>query len=476
LSLDRRRFLEIAAWAGAGAGLSALGCPRSAEARRPNVLFIAVDDLNNWAGCLGGHPDARTPNLDRLAKRGTLFTAAHCPSPLCAASRTAVFTGLEAYTSGIYANQEDFREYYPEMETLPQRFRAEGYHTMGVGKLFHIPDPGSFDEHVQHGQANLRHKRSDDSWGFLRPLHHRDMFNWGPLDVRPSQMFDVKVVRSVEEFLTRDYDRPFFLAAGLFQPHLPWFVPAEYFEPFPPEEITMPLVKPNDLRDVPRLARWTVGALSRRVNQLVIRNNQARKAVASYLAAMAYMDDNLGKILRALRNSAYADDTLVVLWSDHGHLLGEKDHWGKHALWEQATQVPLVVKGPGIAEGVRCAVPVTLIHLYPTLLDLCGLTPKTGLDGRSLVPLIRHPDAAWDVPAIMNYGQSLSVRSERWRYTRYSDGAEELYDHQHDPHEWDNMAAAGPLYNEVKTRLAATLPTRLHPAVSHPTDPLPDDA
>ncbi len=432
---------------------------------RPNVLFIAVDDLNDWTGCLAGHPQAYTPNLDRLAARGVLFTRAYCAAPACNPSRVALMTGIAPYRSGIYHNSQPWRPVMPNVITLAQYFMQHGYKVMGSGKIFHgaYPDPRSWEIYW----PSKTRTRPSDPLPPMRPLNgipNTAHFDWGPIDADDRAMGDYKVVQWVCDRLMETHDRPFFLACGLFRPHLPWYVPRKYFERFPLDEIELPVVKEDDLADIPpagvRMAR------PQRDHARVLKYHQWKNAVQGYLASIYFMDTLLGRLIDTLDRSPHAANTIVVLWSDHGWHLGEKKHWRKFALWEEATRVPLIFVVPdgvaavpgGTKPGGRCERTVSLLDIYPTLVELCGLPPRPGLDGRSLVRLLRNPEAEWARPAITTHGyKKHAVRTERWRYIRYADGSEELYDHSKDPYEWTNLAER-PEYARIKEELAAWLP------------------
>lgn len=441
----------------------AAALPAALAAQQPaprNVLFIAVDDLNDWIGCLGGHPDSRTPNFDRLAAHGTLFTKAYCAAPLCNPSRAALLTGLRPSSTGVYDNNQPFRQspHARDAVTLPQHFRAHGYRTMGSGKIYHdaFPDQPSWDE---FWPSLDRQKPADPRPDKLpaNGIPNTAHFDWGPLPNPDRDMGDAQVVDYVTGQLARRQDKPFFLACGLFRPHLPWYVPAKYFDLFPLDRITLPSVKQDDLDDVPPIGKRM--AKPDGDHAKVLGHNQWRKAVQAYLASIAFADAQLGRVLDALDRSSYRDNTTVVLWSDHGWHLGEKLHWRKFALWEEATHNVLMIRAPGLTRpGILCHRPVSLLDIYPTLVDLHQLPAPAGLEGTSLLPLLRNPNAARERPALTTYGRNNhSLRSDRWRYIRYSDGTEELYDHQDDDLEWHNLAA-DPRYALVKQDLARWLP------------------
>ena len=461
----RREFLKAV-----GAGTLALGLPLgayAAGAKKPNVLFIAIDDLNDWIGCLGGQPDVKTPNLDRLAKRGVLFTNAHCPAPACNPSRAALMTGIRPSTSGVYYNSQPWRQspVLSKAVTLPQHFTAHGYTSIGSGKIFHgrFPDPDSWQEYWPSPTQN----RPKDA---LPPQEKRPLngiprtgnFDWGPIDAAPAEMSDWQVADWTIGQLGKAHDRPFFMACGFFRPHLPWFAPKKYFDMYPLAKIALPNVKEDDLDDVPAMGQ----AMAKRIGDhaKVVKNKQWREAVQGYLASISFADECVGRVLRALDESAHRDNTVIVLWSDHGWHLGEKLHWRKFSLWEEATHNVLMMAGPGISSpGARCDAPVNLLDIYPTLIDLCDLERREELEGVSLAPLLKDPKAKWDRPALTTHGRgNHSIRSRRWRYTQYADKTEELYDHSKDELEWTNLAG-NPEFAAVKQDLQRWLPQKNAP-------------
>lgn len=445
MDFSRREFLGMV---GGAVSLSAQGS-------KPNVLFIAIDDLNDWIGCLGGHPDVKTPNIDRLAKRGVLFTKAYCAAPVCNPSRTALMTGLRPSTTGVYENRHPWREapLLKNAVTLAQHFMANGYDVRGGGKIFHnsYNDPASWHEWLKEPPNPVPDKRPANG------IPNKAQFDWGPVDCDDKEMSDWKVAEWASAQLRKKRDKPFFLAPGFIRPHLPWYVPRKYFELYNAETVTLPVVKDDDLDDVPPEGRRL--ALRSGDHKAVLEHGQWRRAVQGYLASISFTDACVGKVLDALDASEYAKNTIVVLWSDHGWHLGEKLHWRKFALWEEATRNPFMMVVPGVTRpGMRCDRTVDYMSLYPTMIELCGLTPKSGLEGISIVPLLKNPAARWDRPAVTTYERgNHSVRSERWRYIRYYDGSEELYDHAGDDMEWTNLASK-PEFTKVKTELAKWLP------------------
>ncbi|MBA3316010.1 MAG: sulfatase [Planctomycetaceae bacterium] len=415
----------------------AVGVASAADETRPNVLFIAVDDLNDWIGSLGGHPQTKTPNLDRLAKRGVNFTRAYCSAPACNPSRASLMSGLRPATTGVYHNNQPWRPAMPKAVTLGELFRKHGYESVGYGKIFHgrFNDERGWDEYESPEDypkpspevANDPHSRAG---GIV----------FGKLDASDEEMGDFKNVSKGIAYLGKKHDKPFFLACGLTRPHMPWQVPAKYYDMFPLESIQLPEVPDDDLKDIP--AAGLKVAKPQGDHATVLRTENWRQAVQAYLASIAFADAQIGRLIDGLDNSDYADNTIVILWGDHGWHLGEKQHWRKFALWEEATRAPLMMSVPGMTEaGGVCERPIEFVHVYPTLAELCGLKPPSNLDGKSFVSLLEDPAAKWDAAAVTTHGKNNhAVRTEKWRYIRYADGSEELYDHESDPNEWTNLA------------------------------------
>jgi len=435
----------------------------SAAASKRNVLFIAIDDLNDWVGSLGGHPQARTPNLDRFAASGVNFTSAHCAAPLCNPSRAALMTGLRPSTTGVYQNTQPFRESARGRNavTLTQHLMASGYKAIGSGKIYHggFPDPQSWNDYFPDNRGRdvppspAPPKDKLPLNGIPRTAH----FDWGPIDNSDEDMGDYKVAQWVSEQLGKRYNDPMFIACGMTRPHLPWYVPKKYFEMFPLDTIQLPAVRNDDLNDVP--AAGVRMAKPDGDHAKVIEHGQWKKAVQGYLASIAFCDAMLGNVFRALELSPKAKETAVVLWSDHGWHLGEKLHWRKFSLWERSTRNLLMMNIPGVtAARGRCARTVSLMDIYPTLIDVLGLPKRPELESQSLVSLLRNPSGPRKEPALTTYGKgNHTVRTEQWRYIRYNDGSEELYDHRSDPNEWTNLAAA-PQHAPIKAELAQWLP------------------
>jgi len=434
-----------------------LSCSACTAKEPPNVLFIAIDDLNDWVGTLGGYPGVITPNLDRLGERGVFFTKAYCAAPACNPSRAALMTGVLPSTSGVYRNRNPWRrsQVLQDALTIPQYFMANGYKAMGSGKIFHgrYPDPASWQEYWPSQRKNSPVDPVPEN----RPVNgipDTAHFDWGSLENPVTDMGDWQVADWVIDQLDKKHDRPFFLACGFFRPHLPWYVPQKYFDLYPLEAITLPEVNENDHDDIPKAGREMA---RREDHENVLKYKQWRKAVQGYLASITFADECVGRVIEALDNSAYRDNTIIVLWSDHGWHLGEKLHWRKFSLWEEATHNVLYFSGPGVAKG-RSEYPVNLLDIYPTLIDLCKLPALSQVEGESLTPVLADPDAHPGRPALTTHGfQNHSLRSKRWRYIRYADGSQELYDHDNDELEWRNLAG-DPQYQSVIADLSKWLP------------------
>lgn len=409
-----------------------------AAATPPNVLLISIDDLNDWTGCLGGHPQAKTPNIDRLAKRGTLFSNAHCQSPVCNPSRASLMTGRYPHSSGVYFLAPDLKKapVLKKVPTLPEVFAANGYETLAAGKLFHSGNERFFQTY-------------GGTFGGFGPTpeekisqpHGHPLWDWGAFPEKDADMPDEKVALWAVEQLSTPKEKPFFLAVGFWRPHVPMFAPQKWFDLHPLDEIQLPTVLADDVADLPQYGRdltslkhvaptheWLTGA------------GEWKHAVQAYLASVSFADYQLGRVLDALDASPHADHTIIVLFSDHGFHLGEKERWAKRSLWEDSTRVPLIVSAPGFPQNQICEQPAELLDIFPTLLELAELSPTTPQEGQSLTPLMRDVEADWEHPAVTSFGPgNFSIRSRTHRFLQYHDGSQELYDHRSDPHEWHNL-------------------------------------
>jgi arylsulfatase A-like enzyme len=418
---------------------------------RPNVLMIAVDDLNHWVGYLGRNRQTSTPNIDRLAARGLRFSRSYCAAPVCNPSRTALLTGMRPATTGAYDNRDDWRTVVRPELTLLTTFRQAGYYVAGAGKIYH----GGFDRRSEWDDY-LKREGPDPT-----PTGDRGVggIKFAPLDCGDDDMREARIVGYGIEQLKRRHERPFFLTIGLHKPHMPWNVPQKYFDLHPLASIELPPTKADDLADVPREGVRMADPEGDHATMLA--SGRWKEAVQAYLAAVSYADAMIGRLLDALEASPFRDNTIVVLWGDHGWHLGEKEHWRKFALWEEATRAPLIWVVPGLTNANSlCERTVDFMTIYPTLCDLAGIPIPTHVEGQSILKLLTDPQAPWDTPALTTYKfNNHAVRSEGWRYIRYADGSEELYDESQDPYEWTNLAGREDLAAK-KAELAKLMPIK----------------
>lgn len=442
-----------------GSWLAVLGprleaaAPATPAARRPpNVLFIASDDLNAWVTHLGRNPQTRTPNIDRLAAKGVTFTHAYTPVPACEPTRLAIMGGRRPWTTGCYYNGDRWKNFQKPGEGLTAQFLKAGYHVAGAGKIYHGDQslPEEWSEYMSHQGLSATGEGVTKDEGFHQPLRH---------DLKDSDLDDWHTVNWCIEHLRKASDKPLFLACGLHKPHLPFAVPRKYYEMFPRDSIQLPPYLENDLDDIPAAGRKMAKAENDHAKFL--QSGRWKDAVQSYLATIAYVDMNIGRLLDAFEQSPYRDNTIIVFWGDHGWSLGEKQHWRKFALWEEPTRAPLIWVAPGVTRpgGVSTRT-VDFMSIYPTLCELAGLPRPGHVEGPSIVSLLRDPKSPWDQPALSTHGfKNHTVRTEDWRLIRYADGSEEFYDERKDPYEWTNLATR-PEFAAVKAKLAALLPTR----------------
>jgi arylsulfatase A-like enzyme len=480
--------------------------------QRPNVLFIACDDLNDWVGFMKGHPDTITPNMDRLAQRGVVFDRAYCASPICGPSRAAILTGFKPETSGVYNNAGTYIDYVPNAVVLPRFFKNNGYLVMGAGKINHAmgcvvpenyhefgPDAGAIGGPFTWEELNMnpgiKVERKDIAGisdniasgivkniypgkqikrGSLaatlplnnidnridRPANGYNTFDWGPVSVSDDDMPDGKMATWAEQKLKSQFTSPFFLAVGFYRPHQPWYAPAKYYEPFAGRELAVPVTVNRDLDDCGPAARhyahypWS-GSFA-----TVQKHNQWQDAIRGYLASIHFVDAQVGRLLDALDASPYKENTIIVLWSDHGWELGEKEHWGKHSPWEGSIRVPLVIVPPASMKVTpkRTAAFASLLDLYPTLTDLCGLDIPNDLDGRSLAPVLTGKQRSVRDYIVTSLGRStFCIRQGDMKLIRYYDGSEELYDLKGDPHEFRNLVN-DPVHTKTLRKLRTLAP------------------
>ncbi len=405
-----------------------------------NVILISVDDLNDWIGCLGGHPQAKTPYIDKLASEGVLFSNAQCQSPVCNPSRASMMSSLYPSTTGIYFLEPDLveSEVARNNTLMPQRFQDEGYYVTGAGKLFHngaginekyVPNYGG-----QFGGFGPYPDKKISSY----PGH--PLWDWGAYPEKDEQMPDNMLANWAVKQLNMKHDSALWLGVGFYRPHVPQYAPQKWFDMYPLETLQLPKTIGNDLEDISQY-----GIDLTRLKHVspaydwVTQNNEWKPLVQSYLACVSFVDAQIGKVLTAIENSDYANNTYIVLYSDHGFHLGEKERFAKRSIWEDGARVPMIIAGPGIAKGKVCNKPVQLLDIYPTLLELTGLTADSLHEGNSLVPLLQDPKHEWLHMARTSFGPgNYAIVSENYRYIQYNDGSEEFYDHTKDPHEWHN--------------------------------------
>ena len=426
---------------------------RSAEpVSKPNVLFIAVDDLNHWVGHLGRNPQTRTPNIDRLAKMGVTFTRAYCAAPVCNPSRAALLSGMRPGATGVYDNGQNYEQAFKPEVCLPMQFKNAGYRTMASGKIYHggPGDRSQWDEIGQHRRGDAKPKPEQNTGvGGIK---------FAPLDCADNELVDWDVASFAVEQLGKKSGQPFFLAIGFHKPHMPWNVPKKYYDMFPLESIELPPHTTNDLDDVPPVGKSM--AAPNGDHAAILKSGRWKEAIQGYLAAIAYLDMNVGRVLEAYEKSPSRTNTIVIFWGDHGWHLGEKEHWRKFALWEESTRAPFIWIVPGVTKpGGVCERTVDFMSVYPTLCDFAEIARPKHVEGDNIRTLLAEPKAAWTNVAITTFRRNNhAIRTERWRYIHYSDGGEELYDHRNDEYEWTNLVSSAAFEREKK-ELAKWLPT-----------------
>jgi arylsulfatase A-like enzyme len=428
----------------------------AAVPQRPNVLFIVIDDLNHWVGYLGRNPQTKTPSIDKLARSGVWFTRSYCAAPVCNPSRASLMSGLRPGATGVYENQNDWRTVISEELPLTTAFRKAGYYVAGAGKIYHeaYTRPSEWDDYLKNPGTDPLPK-GDTGVGGIK---------FAPLDCGDEDLREWKIVNYGIEQLQRKHDKPFFLAVGLHKPHMPWNVPRKYYDMHPLNEINLPPYREDDLKDLP--AEGVRMAKPDGDHALILKSGRWKDAIQGYLAAISYSDAMVGRLLDAFNKSPYRDNTIVCFLSDHGWHLGEKQHWRKFALWEEATRAPFIWVVPGLTKAnVKCERAVDFMTIYPTLMDLCGLPTPSHVQGRSIRLLLEKPAALWGEPAVTTYRyMNHSVRTEGWRFIRYAQGGEELYDETKDPYEWFNLATK-PEQEGQKGNLSRWLPKENKPDI-----------
>lgn len=442
--------LILAVFAAMGPTIAAQG-EASSPVQQPDVLLIAIDDLNDWVGCMDGHPQVKTPNIDRLAKRGVLFTNAHCQSPVCWASRASFMSGKLPSTTGVYLLGGDFRASpaLKDHKQLAELFNDRGYQTMTAGKIYHN----------NHGPETFKVRGPGQSFGPIPKKNEggkinykqgHPLWDWGAYPDDETVMPDYKSAEwAAEQLKAQPKDKPLFMAVGMCRPHVPMYAPPKYFDMYPDlKDIVLPEVKDDDRDDIPEYGqRLTAGFPAPRHAWFFEEQNkkdmQWQRAVKGYLASITFADAQVGKVLDALDESGRADNTIVVLLSDHGFHMGEKQRWAKRSLWSESTKVPFIIAGPGIKPNRKTNQPAGLVDMVPTLVEICGLQDPGGLDGRSLTPQLKDVNAKRPPTISTWWFENHAVISERYRYIRYKDGSEELYDMKADPNEWHNLVGKG---------------------------------
>ena len=450
--------------------------------------------MNDWLGCYGCE-QAITPNIDTLASQGVLFEKAYCAAAVCNASRVSVLTGKHPCSTGIYLDQP-LLYCHPELVTIPAYFKQNGYTVHGGGKLFH-QTPGHLDVQAFDSYYEWVDNPQSRAWGMDYVQNYAELFgidkhimafsktaiqgNNNHFDFHAfddklePRMADSMVTTWAVDFLAQEHNRPFFLAVGLYSPHKPNYAPRQYYDQYPLDKIVTPVVPDDDLDDLPNRSKNLQQNRAKGLTALIKDCHETAEFVRGYLASVTYADAQVGRLLQALENSPYHDNTIIVLWTDNGYHLGEKMHWGKYTLWERATHVPLIIAGGPANPGHRCKTPVSLIDLYPTLIDLCGLPPMQALDGESLVDCLEQPApdreryiiSAWQFPyGKQNVRPCISVRSRDWRYIYYPRGNHELYNEVDDPNEWHNLADC-PEYIDIIKQLRQHLPKNMQTPGPH---------
>ena len=443
----------------------------AAQPRKPNVLFISSDDLNNDLGCYG-HSLVKSPNIDRLAKRGVRFDRAYTQFPLCSPSRTSMMTGLRPDTTKVYDLQKHFRETLPDVVTMSQLFQKNGYFAARVGKIYHYGNPGQIgtdgldDAPSWNVRINPRGVDKDEEKVLTNLTPKRGLgasLSFYASPAPDEAHTDGKVALETIKLLEQNKDKPFFIAAGFYRPHCPYIAPQKYFDLYPLEKIKAAIEIPGEREKLLPAALqtpdWNFG-----VDEL-----GQRKSIQAYYASISFLDTQVGKLLDALERLGLAENTIVVFWSDHGYLLGQHGQWHKQSLFEGSARTPLILAGPGVtAKGKTSGRTVEAVDFYPTLADLSGLVGSpTNLAGRSLRPLLKNPNAKWDKPAFTQqrrgnaekgFFMGYSVRNERYRYTEWDEGRKgvELYDYNRDPNELQNIAN-DPKYAKIVTQMKQLL-------------------
>ncbi len=449
----------------------------TASDTKPNVLFLICDDLNCDLGCYG-HPQVQSPNIDQLAKQGVRFEHAYCQFPLCGPSRASFMTGMYPDQTLVHRNGIYIREHVPNVKTMSQMFRDNGYFATRVGKIYHYNVPkhigtsGHDDPYSWNQTFNPRGRDVDDEDQIfsLVPGSYGGTLSWLAAEGTDAEQADGIAADIAIEQLKKfaKSKEPFFLAVGLYRPHTPYVAPKSYFEKYPVDQIKVPQSPDGYLKTIPASARKSV---TRKKNQIDLPDKLARQAIQAYYASITFADAQLGHILSALKETGLDENTIVVFTSDHGYHMGEHGHWQKTTLFENATHVPLIIAGPGVtAKGQAAAAPAEMVDFYPTLAELCGLKAPASVSGISQVPALKDATATPRKTALTQYLNGYSLRTPTFRYTEWGkNGSEgvELYDHSSDPAEMHNLANQAET-QKLRVELAEILHERIEQANAAP--------
>jgi arylsulfatase A-like enzyme len=456
---------------------SGAGAAEETTASKPNILLIISDDLNDWIGPMKGNPQGKTPNLDKLAARGMTFRNNQCAAPLCNPSRAAFLSGLRPSTTGIYDNQQTWMPHIAKGLCINDYIRTAGYRSLGTGKIFHYKNyrPEEWDQVFYPSDDTLPNHRAKRKPGQFGYREFTEGEPEGPFQEKRAEqeLVDAQSVAWCRERF-EDTTAPFFMVCGIHRPHTPWDVPKKYFDQYPLESIQLPEVLPGDLDDVPEAAKALVRPeQGESKHGRITRMGHWKDRVRAYLASVSYMDARVGELLDALAKSPHHDNTIIVFVSDHGWHLGEKEHWGKVTLWNESARTPMIWSVPGLTPpGSYCDKGVDMMSIYPTLCELAGVATPKHVEGVSIKPLLKDPKAKWDTPGLSTmFKGNHTLVTEDWRYIRYADGTEELYDERKDPNEWENVAAR-PENAELIKKLATFLPKKN----ADPVEPTPKPA
>jgi len=447
----------------------------SSGEKKMNVLFIAVDDMNNDLGCYG-HPLVKSPQIDRLAARGMAFEKAYCQFPLCSPSRTSILTGLRPDKTRVFDLKYHFRQDMPDIVTLPQMFMNNGYYVAGVGKMFHYGNPGDIGTNGLDDKTSWMERINPA--GRDKTSLELDVINYTPdkkglgsamaylsdKEGKDAEHTDGKVASETIKLLAKNKDKPFFIAAGFYKPHTPWITPGKYFDMYKMADITLPKISTETQTYYPEPAL----ASTKPWPYFGIKPSEAEECKLAYFAAISFVDAQIGQLIDALDSLGLSDNTIIVFWSDHGYHLGEHGLWFKQSCFEESAKSPLIIAVPGLkTSGKLCHQPVELVDIYPTLAELTGLKAPAQLEGFSLAPLLNDPYFKWDHPAYTQVQRGNipghSVRTHLWRYTEWDFGRQgvELYNEETDPMEMNNLAKES-AYAEIVAQMKALL-KKVHP-------------